>query len=197
MISRLKGILRTRETDRIEVETPGGVVYEVHLPLTVARRLPPQGKELEIRTLQVVREDSVALYGFLEAHERELFARLLQAKGLGAAKAISMLSTFSAQRLARALVEKDVAALTQVSGIGKKTAERIALELADKVEDLAVAPEKGAKEAAPAAREAVSALISLGYSFAEADEAVHRALEDGAGDGGTEELIRRALASRE
>ncbi|NIP59486.1 MAG: Holliday junction branch migration protein RuvA [Gemmatimonadetes bacterium] len=195
MISRLKGTLLAREMERIEVETGGGVVYEVWVPLSIVERLPPVGRAVEIRTYQVVREDSVALYGFLEPHERELFGRLLNAQGLGAAKALNMLSTYSARRLARALVEKDLAALTQVTGIGKKTAQKIALELADKVEDLAVGPE-GAEDAADGSREAVSALVSLGYSFPEADRAVRQALEDGRPEG-TEELIRRALATRE
>jgi len=195
VISRLKGTLLARDMERIEVETGGGVVYEVSVPLPIVERLPPVGAPVEIRTYQVVREDSVALYGFLEAHERELFGRLLNAQGLGAAKALNMLSTYSARRLARALVEKDLAALTQVTGIGKKTAQKIALELADKVEDLAVGPE-GAEDAADGTREAVSALVSLGYSFPEADRAVRQALEDGRPEG-TEELIRRALATRE
>lgn len=196
MISRLKGTLLSREMERIEVETGGGVVYEVSVPLSIVERLPPVGGPLEIRTYQVVREDSVSLYGFLEAHERELFGRLLNAQGLGAAKALNMLSTYSARRLARALVEKDLAALTQVTGIGKKTAQKIALELADKVEDLALAPEGDEDAAADGTREAVSALVSLGYSFPEADRAVRQALEDGRPEG-TEELIRRALATRE
>ncbi len=110
--------------------------------------------------------------------------------------ALAMLSTYSARRLAHALVEKDVNALRQVSGVGKKTAERIVLELADKVEDLAVAaagPDGARGEAGPGARQAVGALVALGYSFVDADAAVRRALtEDEAA--GSDELVRRALA---
>jgi Holliday junction DNA helicase RuvA len=191
MISRLKGILITRGPDRVEVETGGGVVYEVEVPLTVARRLPALDKAIELRTLQIVREDSVALYGFNEASERELFRRLLGASGVGAKLALAMLSTYDAARLARALVEKDVAALRQVSGVGKKTAERIVLDLADKVTDLAVggdAPEAGA----PGAQDAVAALVALGYTFADADTAVRAVLAAGEVES-TDELIRRAL----
>lgn len=195
MISRLKGTLLTREPGRVEVETPGGVVYEVEVPTSVADRLPPRGAEVEIRTFQVVREDSTALYGFLDPHERELFSRLLGASGVGAKLAVSMLSTFSASRLARALAEKDTAALKQVSGVGKKTAERIVVELSDKVQDLAVAPESGASDEAGPAREAVAALVSLGYSFGEADEAVRKVLEEDGAPDTSEELIRRALAA--
>jgi Holliday junction DNA helicase RuvA len=103
-----------------------------------------------------------------------------------------MLSTYSASRLAQALAEKDLAALTQVSGVGKKKAERIALELADKVADLALDP-SGSAGGAPPPEGAVSALMALGYSFAEADAAVRGALADGE-DLSTEALIRLALA---
>lgn len=196
MISRLKGILLTRTSDRIEVETGGGVVYEVDIPLSVFHRLPSAGAAIEVRTHQVVREDSAALYGFIDDGERELFRRLLGASGVGAKLALAMLSTYDAPRLARALVEKDVDALRQVSGVGKKTAERILLDLADKVTDLAVKkgfPEVGGT--APRAREAVAALVALGHTFADADAAVRAVLEDDEIDS-TDELIRRALQVR-
>ena len=167
-------------------------MYEVEVPLTVLERLPQVGSPVELRTLQVVREDSASLFGFLEPHERDLFKRLLTASGVGAKLALAMLSTFSAPRLAQALVERDLAALTQVSGVGKKTAERISLELADRVKDLALVP-AGAPGVSPALGGAVSALVALGYSFVEADALVRRALVDGEGLT-TESLIRKALA---
>lgn len=194
MISRLKGTLLARASDRVEVETPGGVVYEVEVPLSVFRRLPTPGTEVEIRTFQVVREDSMALYGFLDARERGLFQRLLGASGVGAKLALAMLSTFDAPRLARALVEKDTTALRQVPGIGKKTAERIILDLADKVADLAIDDPDGTA-AAPGGQAAVAALVALGHTFAEADRAVRAVLEAGEVES-TEELIRRALQVR-
>jgi Holliday junction DNA helicase RuvA len=193
LISRLKGILLTRDPGSIEVETSGGVVYEVEVPLTVLERLPPAGSPVELRTLQVVREDSASLFGFLEPHERELFKRLLSASGVGAKLALAMLSTFSAPRLAQALAERDLAALTQVSGVGKKTAERISLELADRVRDLALVGRAGAPGASPVLEGAVSALVSLGFSFAEADASVRKALAEGDGQS-TEALIRKALS---
>jgi Holliday junction DNA helicase RuvA len=198
LISRLKGTLVSREPDHIEVETAGGVVYEIRIPLSILERLPkPPAPDFEIRTLQLVREDSVTLYGFIESLERELFTRLLGAPKVGPKVALAMLSTYSAGRLAQLLVEKDVAALTQVSGVGKKTAELIVLELADKVQDLAV--EAGgpvrADGTGPRVQEAVGALVALGYSFVDADAAVRRAVTEGEA-AGTEELIRRALAKR-
>ena len=192
MISRLKGVLLTRDHASIEVETSGGVVYEVEVPLTVLERLPRVGSAVELRTLQVVREDSVSLFGFLEPHERELFKRLLTASGVGAKLALAMLSTYPAPRLAQALVERDLAALTQVSGVGKKTAERISLELADRVKDLALV-RAGAPGGSPALEGAVSALVALGYSFLDADALVRKAMAEGEGLT-TEALIRKVLA---
>lgn len=191
MISRLRGILLSRELGFVEVETSGGVVYELEIPLTVLERLPHEGEPIVIRTVQVNREDSVSLYGFLEAHERELFKRLLTASGIGAKVALAMLSTFSARRLAQALAEKDLAALTQVSGIGKKKAERIVLELSEKMGDLAVGPGTipgGSQDVG----EAVAALVSLGFSFPAADAAIREAFKGGE-ELSTEELIRKAL----
>ena len=194
MISRLNGTLLSRDTDRIEVETSGGVVYEVEVPLTVLQRLPSSGSALSLRTLQVVTDTSVSLYGFIEAHERTLFQRLLSASGVGAKLALAMMSTYSAERLARALVEKDTTALQQVSGVGKKKAEKIALELADKVTDLAIVTPTSPGQTPSGAQEAVKALVSLGYTFADADQAVRRVLEDAAPES-TEELIRKALVT--
>ena len=192
MISRLHGTVLSRDTDRVEIETKGGVVYEVEVPLTVLQRLPAPGGTVELRTHQVVTDTSVALYGFIVAHERTLFQRLLTASGVGAKVALAMMSTYSAERLVRALVEKDTTALQQVSGIGRKKAEKIAIELSDKVADLAIVTPIS-PTATSGAQEAVQALVALGYSFGHADQAVRLVLESGAPKS-TEELIRKALA---
>ncbi len=194
MISRLRGVLIERDVDSVEVETAGGVVYEVHVPSTVAERLPPAGSTVGLRTVQVVRDDSVTLYGFLGARERDMFRRLLGTTGIGAKLAREMLSTYSAQRLAQALANKETALLTRVSGVGRKTAELLILRLSDKVRDLALASDDDG--AVPGgAREAVNALTALGYSFAQADAAVRAVVDAGEAnrEAGTEELIRRAL----
>jgi len=155
--------------------------------------LPSPGGSVELRTLQVVTENSIALYGFSNAHERLLFQRLLTATGVGAKLALAMMSTYSAERLARALVEKDSTALQQVSGIGKKKAEKIALDLADKVADLAIVTPV-VDGVTGGAQDAVQALVNLGYSFSVADTAVRAVLEDEVPDS-TEELVRRALSA--
>ena len=193
MISRLQGKLLSREAACVEVETSGGVVYEVEVPITVLQGLPSPGGSVELRTMQVVTESSIALYGFSNAHERLLFQKLLTATGVGAKLALAMMSTYSAERLARALVEKDSTALQQVSGIGKKKAEKIALDLADKVADLAIVTPV-VDGVIGGAQDAVQALVTLGYSFSVADTAVRAVLEDGVPDS-TEELVRRALSA--
>lgn len=197
MISRLKGILVTRDPDGVEIETSGGVVYEVEVPVTVLQRLPVPGSAVELRTVQVVTDSSVTLYGFIEEVERTLFQRLLTASGVGGKLALAMMSAYRADRLARALVEKDLAALQQVRGVGRKMAEKLVVELADKVADLAVsAPGLGGAPGGAGAQEAVKALVALGYSFADADHAVRQAMEDGASGGTADEIIRRALSYR-
>lgn len=197
MISRVSGALLTREPDRVEIETSGGVGYEIEIPLTVFQSLPEVGSSVTLRTVQVVTDVSAALYGFREAAERTLFQRLLGASGVGAKVALAMMSTYSVERLARALVEKDVTALQQVSGVGKKKAEKIALELSDKVEDLTiVTPTEGAAaDGRPATQAAVNALVALGYTFGEADQAVRAVLAEDVPED-TDALIRRALAGR-
>lgn len=192
MISRLKGTVVSREPGLVEVETTGGVTYEVEVPLKVEERLPSVGEAVELRTVYVTREDSTTLYGFLAPHEREIFRRILKAKGVGPTLALAMLSAFSPGRLAQALVERDLAALTQVNGVGKKTAERVALELSERVRDLALgADRKGGIP--PGAEAAVTALVALGYSGAAAHAAVGAALEEDESLS-TEELIREALS---
>jgi len=194
MISRLQGKLLSRDAACVEIETSGGVVYEVEVPITVLQGLPSPGGSVELRTLQIVTENSIALYGFSNAHERLLFQRLLTATGVGAKLALAMMSTYSAERLARALVEKDSTALQQVSGIGKKKAEKIALDLADKVTDLAIVTPV-VDGVTGGAQGAVQALVNLGYSFSVADTAVRAVLEEDGVPDSTEELVRRALSA--
>ncbi len=194
MISRVRGELLDSELDRVEVLTSGGVVYEVHVPLTVFQRLPPKGSALELRTETVVRDDVPSLYGFLDEGERALFRMLMTVQMVGPRLAMSMMGTYNAPRLARALAEKDVPVLVQVSGLGKKTAARLILELADKVRNLAVAVE-GEGHDATQVTEAVAALVGLGYTFADADAAVRDAMKDGTFES-VEEVIREVLSRR-
>ena len=162
------------------------------MPLTVLQEIPSVGDVLELRTLQVVTETSVTLYGFVTPQERVLFQRLRTVKGVGAKVALGIMSTFPSERLARAIAEKDTVALRQAPKVGKKLADTIVLELSDKVDDLIGFVPK-IEGVGNAAQQAVRALVSLGYTFAAADSAVRAVLESGAPDS-AEELIRRALA---
>ena len=197
MISRIKGRLVSLDTDRVEIETAAGLVYEVHVPLSIFHRLPAAGTDLELLTAYIVQDEKPHLYGFIEEHERTLFHRLLGAHKVGPRLALAMMSTYHAGRLARAIAEKDARALMQVNGLGKKTAERVILDLSDKVEDIAAAGSREGPEGAALKRaaDAVAALTGLGYSFAEADAAVREASREN-GDRSTEEIVRSVLARR-
>lgn len=192
MISRIRGTLLARELSRAEVLTPGGVAYEVEIPTSVYERLPAVGEEVDLRTFQVVREDALLLFGFLEEGERTLFSRLIATSGVGPRLALALLSALPAHALARAVRERNVAALTAVSGVGKKTAERLVLELAGKLDDLAFAAPGGAARA-PGMEEAVRALVVLGLTSPEAERAVQAVLQE-QGPLPAQELIRAALA---
>lgn len=190
MIALLSGTLALKEADRVVVRTPSGVGYEVFVPTRALEGLPSPGHPVELHTHLVVREDGQTLYGFATPEERRVFQRLMQVSGVGPRLALAMLSVLTAERIVRCLREKDIAALVAVPGVGKKTAERLVLELADKTEDLvaeAGAPTTTASDAA------TKALVRLGYSAPQADDAVRRALAaDGRRD--TAGLIKAALA---
>jgi Holliday junction DNA helicase RuvA len=192
VISRIHGTLVTRELDRVEVLTPGGVGYELSIPRTVYERLPQAGQEVALRTHQLVREDAVLLFGFLDEAERLIFGRLLSASGVGPRLALALLSALPADRLVRAIRERDIAALIAVSGVGRKTAERLALDLASKLDDIAL-PAAGPGVQAPSTDEALRALTVLGFPAADAERAVRATLQD-EGPMAAQELIRAALA---
>ena len=193
MISRIRGALLRRDISNVEVMTEGGVGYEIEIPLTVFERLPAEGSAIELRTYQVVREDSNTLYGFIDAAERSIFARLLSASGVGPKLALAIVSAMPPERIVRAIVEKDVASLRRIPGLGTKKAERLVLELADRLDDVAITA-TNVKGKGPAAEQAVGALVALGYSQSEAAAAVRRTLDEQCALQGVE-LIRASLAA--
>lgn len=190
MIAAVHGHLAARAADRVVVRTPGGVSYEVTVPLGVLERLPGVGEPVTLATELVVREDGWALYGFLEEGERRLFQRLLTVNGVGPKIAVAFLSTLGAERGAKAIQKKDLATLSSVSGVGRKLAERLALELSDKLGELV--GDQPAPLDAPA-RAALAALERLGYGGTEAERALRQALSGDGGDADAEALVRRAL----
>ncbi len=197
MIASVTGRLAAKGADRVTVETPGGVGYEVIVPLGVLEHLPAVGATVTLATELVVREDGWALYGFANAGERRFFQRLTSVSGVGPKLALALLSQLGVERAAKAVRSRDVASLASVSGIGKKTAERLALELADKVGEF-VGETSGAAPAplAGGAEAARRALEQLGYTTAEAERALRRVLAESNGHegaDGAEALVRRAL----
>ena len=193
MISQLAGRLVTRDVERVEITTSGGVTYEVSIPLGTFEALPARGEAVTLFTHLVVRDDEWLLYGFSSAHERAVFRRLLAATGVGPALALGMLSRFNADRLVRAIREKDVDTLQTVPRVGRKKAQQLVLDLADKLDDLSEDGAAGAVTSAPVADHAVRALVSLGVAPADADKAVREAMAAGGGAGDVAALIRDAL----
>jgi Holliday junction DNA helicase RuvA len=191
MISRIRGTLLRRDLGVVEVLTTGGVAYEIEIPLTVYERLPREGADVDLRTVQVVREDAVTLYGFLDASERSVFSRLLTASGVGPRLALNMLSKMSPERLVRAILERDVATLRQIPGLGTKKAEKLVVEMTDRLGGLNLAP--SGVPGGRASEEAVGALVALGYSSSEATSAVRESLDTTAALAGID-LIKAALA---
>lgn len=190
MIAELRGAILRKGPQEAVIDV-GGVGYRVIIPLSTFYRLGEPGTQVRLLTHTHVREDALALFGFLTPPEQELFERLIDVAGVGPRLAISILSGIEAPDLVGALRAGDVARLTRIPGVGKKTAERLVLELKDKVKDLA-GPAPAAPSPATPRDDLVSALVHLGYSRPEAERGADKALADH-GDERFEELLRRSL----
>src|SRR5712664_4643022 len=132
MIAHLRGKLLAKHPNQAIVET-GGVGYDVTITVPTFSDLPALGAEVALHVHTHVREDVIALYGFLRPTEKQLFEKLMTVSGIGAKLAITILSGLAADEMAAAIRGNDVARLTRIPGIGKKTAERMVLELRDKL----------------------------------------------------------------
>lgn len=194
MLTLLTGTLVTKDLDRVEVMTSGGVGYELAVPLGTYETLPRAGEKVTLHTHLVVREDEWQLYGFGTAFDRRVFRKLLGATGVGPALALGMLSALTADRVVRAIRDRDVVTLQLVPRVGRKKAEQMILDLAEKLNDLASGEGDGAaRPEGAAADDAIRALVSLGYGAPDAEKAVRRALEHLNTPTGAPELIRAAL----
>ena len=142
MIAHLRGKLLAKHPNQAIVET-GGVGYDVTISVPTFSDLPAIGGEVALHVHTHVREDTIALYGFLLASEKRLFEKLITVSGIGPKLAITILSGMAAHEMVDAIRSNDIARLTRIPGIGKKTAERMVLELRDKLP-----PEKGGETAA-------------------------------------------------
>jgi Holliday junction DNA helicase RuvA len=196
MIASVRGILIEKQ-DGVAVVEAAGVGYELQVSTSTLASLPAPGAEVRLHTRHVVREDAQLL----------LFDLLIGVNGVGPRIAIAVLSGLTPERFARAVRDENLAALTAVAGVGRKTAERLVVELRDKLGFLPVTgpATTPADAGSPRGRrprvfanaerydDAVAALVTLGYSQAQAADAVRRVAEE-AGDAVAEDLVKRALA---
>ncbi len=175
MIAHLRGRLFQKQPGAIIVEA-GGVGYEVIISIPTFTALPAEGADVSIHIHTQVREDILALYGFLDLKEKRLFERLITVTGVGPKLAVTILSGLNPERTVSAIRAQDHATLTHIPGVGKKLAERLVVELKDKLEDMAVAP-VAIVSAGPAAEDVLSALTNLGYQRPAAQKAIETAVE--------------------
>lgn len=196
MITFLEGLLAEKSTTRMVLNV-GGVGYEVFIPLRSYDRLPAENRSCRVLVYDYIREDQHVLFGFMTEAERKMFVLLLSVSGIGPKLAMSALSSLSVREMIAAVSSGDVKRLGTISGIGKKTAERMILELKDKVSDGQVLeasagmPEDMATD--HRARDAVMALISLGYKQAESQKMVINAMPRLAKTASVEDIVRTAL----
>ncbi|HEV7220671.1 MAG: Holliday junction branch migration protein RuvA [Terriglobales bacterium] len=191
MIAHLRGKLLSKHPNQAILET-AGVGYDVTITVPTFSDLPALGSEVSLHIHTHVREDQIALYGFLRASEKLLFEKLISVSGIGPKLAITILSGMAADEMVGAIRGNDVARLTRIPGIGKKTAERMVLELRDKM------PQQVAGDAAPVQvlssveEDVLSALMNLGYQRVTAEKALAAIGKNG---GSFEKMFREAMSN--
>jgi Holliday junction DNA helicase RuvA len=177
VIARLSGRLLDKQPDRVVLDV-GGVGYSVAISFQTFRELPEIDAPAVLLVHTHVREDTLALFGFVSEREKKLFEMLISVSGVGPKLALTLLSGIPAGDLVAALAKGDARRLVSIPGIGKKTAERLTLELKEKAEKLFVpSPESGG---AADAQDVVSALVNFGYKKSEAERAVETLVRRGA-----------------
>jgi holliday junction DNA helicase RuvA len=160
MIAHLRGKLISKHPNQVIVDA-GGVGYDVNISIPTFSELPALGVDVSLFIYTHVREDALALYGFLRAQDKQLFEKLLSVSGIGPRLAITILSGMVPDTMVAAIKSNNVAALTRIPGIGKKTAERMVLELRDKLDSFGVP--SAVPAASPVVEDVISALVNLGY----------------------------------
>lgn len=173
MISFVHGTVAHKGVNFVVIDV-GGIGLKLSVPMRNAE-LSKVGEDVFFNTYFSVKEDSMELYGFSSEKDLEMFNLLIGVNGVGPKAALSLLSSFTAEALSAAVIKSDSKTIASAQGIGAKTAQRIILELADKVAAYSTEEASVVQEASGSANEAVSALMALGYSAAEASEAVKKA----------------------
>ena len=198
MIAQLTGSVRSIHSDRIILEV-AGVGYLIHVTPTAAATLT-LGNSLTIHISMVVREDSMTLYGFIDAPSKETFELVQTVSGIGPKVALSIVSALSPSQLAVAVAQEDISAIEKVPGIGRKGAQRLILELKGKLTDFGTSSKSDRHQ--PVWREQLTnALISLGFAPKDSDRAITTVVNELQGDGfepadfELSELLKRALQS--
>ena len=192
MIALLRGVLLEKHPNQVIVET-GGVGYDVTIPVSTFTHLPNPGAEVRLRIHTHVREDALALYGFLTEDEKGLFEKLIVVTGIGPTLAVKILSGMTAPELVHGIRRGEVERLVRIPGVGKKTAERMVLELRDKLPPVtSEEPEVAAAALSAIDQDVLSALLNLGCARPQAEGAVRKAKAAGA-PAEFELLFRRAL----
>ena len=191
MIGQLRGRLADKRPNQVLVDV-GGVGYLVAVPLSTYAALGELHTEVTLLIHTHVREDALALYGFLSSREKHFFELLLGASGVGPSLALKILSGMNVEELVPAIRGGDVVRLTKIPGVGRKTAERMVVELKDKLEAVTVAEEKQPASKAGAEADVVSALTNLGYDGRQAESAVAEG-KRAAGTASFEKLLKAAL----
>jgi holliday junction DNA helicase RuvA len=193
MIGQLRGRLAEKRPNQVLVDV-AGVGYVVLVPLSTYSALGELHTEVTLLIHTHVREDALALYGFVSSREKHLFELLLSASGVGPSLALKILSGMSVDELVPAIRGSDLARLTKIPGVGRKTAERMVVELKDKLETVAAEAMVRPAASSPAGVEAdvVSALVNLGYEVRVAEKAVEEARGE-TGSSNFEKLLRAAL----
>jgi holliday junction DNA helicase RuvA len=191
VIAHLAGRVLRKSPQEVVVDV-GGVGYRVTIPLSTFYRLGGEGEPAALRVHTHVREETIALFGFLTTAEHELFEKLIGVAGVGPKLAVNILSGIESDDLVEALRGGDLPRLTRIPGVGRKTAERLVLELKDKMPPAATPAAAPAADGGADREDVLSALVHLGYSRGEAERAVERAGREG-GERRFEELLRHAL----
>jgi holliday junction DNA helicase RuvA len=191
MIGLLRGSLVEKRTGQVILDA-GGVGYEVRIPLSTFAALGALREEVTLLIYTHVREDQLALYGFLTAREKHLFELLLSVSGVGPSLSLKILSGLSVDEIVPAVRRGDVAGLTRIPGVGRKTAERIIVELRDKLAAAETAAAEPRVARSQLEEDISSALLNLGYDRREAERAVEALRRDGA-PAGFDAALRAAL----
>lgn len=194
MIGLLRGRLLEKRPNQVILDV-GGVGYLVAVPLSTFAAMGDLHAEVTLLVHTHVREDALALYGFLSAREKHFFELLLGASGVGPSLALKILSGMNVEELVPAIRTGDLARLTKIPGVGRKTAERMVVELKDKLQAVTIETEKPVPSS-PAGVEAdvKSALLNLGYDERTAEAALAEAKRE-AGASNFEKLLRVTLAA--